>query len=49
MVICVRAGMAANAHRLYERLGFVRLPEKDWSPLPGIDLLGLRLDLTAAG
>ncbi|MEV5769530.1 GNAT family N-acetyltransferase, partial [Micromonospora sp. NPDC052213] len=49
VVICVRAGMAANAHRLYERLGFVRLPEKDWSPLPGIDLLGLRLDLTAAG
>ncbi|MCT2281888.1 GNAT family N-acetyltransferase [Micromonospora chalcea] len=48
VVICVRAGMAANAHRLYDRLGFVRLPEKDWSPVPGIDLLGLRLDLTAA-
>ncbi|MBB5116078.1 GNAT family N-acetyltransferase [Micromonospora echinospora] len=48
VVICVRAGKAANAHRLYDRLGFVRLPEKDWSPLPGIDLLGLRLDLTAA-
>ncbi len=27
------------AHRLYARLGFTRLPERDWSPLPGIDLL----------
>jgi ribosomal protein S18 acetylase RimI-like enzyme len=26
------------AHRLYERLGFTRLPERDWSPLPGVDL-----------
>ena len=23
------------AHRLYERLGFVRTPERDWGPLPG--------------
>ncbi|TNH31533.1 GNAT family N-acetyltransferase [Micromonospora orduensis] len=45
VVICVRAGMAASAHRLYERLGFVRSPEKDWSPLEGVDLLGLRLAL----
>jgi ribosomal protein S18 acetylase RimI-like enzyme len=27
------------AHRLYERLGFSRLPDRDWSPMPGIDLL----------
>jgi GNAT superfamily N-acetyltransferase len=27
------------AHRLYGRLGFTRLPERDWSPMPGIDLL----------
>ncbi|MET7705328.1 GNAT family N-acetyltransferase [Micromonospora sp. NPDC005413] len=46
VVICVRAGMADSAHRLYQRLGFVRSPEKDWSPLAGVDLLGLRLDLT---
>ena len=26
------------AHRLYERLGFTRLPERDWSPLPGVNL-----------
>jgi GNAT superfamily N-acetyltransferase len=28
-----------TAHRLYERLGFTRLPERDWSPMPGTDLL----------
>jgi ribosomal protein S18 acetylase RimI-like enzyme len=27
------------AHRLYHRLGFTRLPEQDWSPVPGTDLL----------
>ncbi|MFG1872372.1 GNAT family N-acetyltransferase [Micromonospora arborensis] len=46
VVICVRAGMADSAHRLYARLGFVRAPEKDWSPAADVDLLGLRLDLT---
>ncbi|MFG2192929.1 GNAT family N-acetyltransferase [Streptomyces sp. NPDC048639] len=25
-----------TAHRLYERLGFVRAPERDWSPLPDL-------------
>ncbi|PGH42610.1 Ribosomal protein S18 acetylase RimI [Micromonospora sediminicola] len=49
VVICVRDGMAASARRLYDGLGFVRLPEKDWSPLPGVELLGLRLALTAEG
>lgn len=34
-----------EAHRLYDRLGFRRTPEKDWSPVPGIDLIGFRLDL----
>jgi ribosomal protein S18 acetylase RimI-like enzyme len=33
------------AHRLYERLGFRRLPERDWSPAPGVDLLVYALDL----
>jgi ribosomal protein S18 acetylase RimI-like enzyme len=34
------------AHRLYEQAGFARLPERDWSPLPGVRLLayGLMLD-----
>ncbi|MGN9779054.1 GNAT family N-acetyltransferase [Micromonospora sp. H33] len=47
VVICVRDGYAASAQRLYQRRGFVRVPEKDWSPLAGVDLLALRLDLTA--
>ena len=34
-----------SAHRLYERLGFTRLPERDWSPLPGVRLRVYALDL----
>ncbi|MFE5792323.1 GNAT family N-acetyltransferase [Streptomyces sp. NPDC056503] len=28
-----------TAHRIYERLGFVRIPERDWSPVPGLSPL----------
>jgi hypothetical protein len=31
------------AHRAYERLGFRRAPERDWSPVPGIDLYAFAL------
>jgi ribosomal protein S18 acetylase RimI-like enzyme len=33
------------AQRLYQRAGFCRLPDRDWSPAPGVELLayGLRL------
>jgi ribosomal protein S18 acetylase RimI-like enzyme len=31
--------LMTTAHRLYERLGFTRLPERDWRPEPGVDLL----------
>jgi ribosomal protein S18 acetylase RimI-like enzyme len=34
-----------TAHRLYERVGFRRLPERDWSPMPGTDLLVYSLEL----
>lgn len=39
-----------TAHRLYERAGFLRLPERDWTPQPDITLIayGLRLDQPAA-
>ena len=33
------------AHRIYERLGFERAPDRDWQPAPGITLLAYRLDL----
>ncbi|GHG96609.1 GNAT family N-acetyltransferase [Streptomyces lanatus] len=26
-----------GAHRIYERLGFVRTPERDWNPIPHLD------------
>lgn len=35
------------AHRIYERLGFVRDPERDWTPVPHVQLIGYRLDLRA--
>jgi ribosomal protein S18 acetylase RimI-like enzyme len=34
-----------TAHRLYERLGFTRLPERDWTPAPGVDPMVYALDL----
>ncbi|MCD0482861.1 GNAT family N-acetyltransferase [Streptacidiphilus sp. ASG 303] len=37
MAFSTQQGMHA-AHRLYERLGFRRAPERDWSPVPGVDL-----------
>jgi ribosomal protein S18 acetylase RimI-like enzyme len=33
------------AHRLYERLGFTRLPDRDWSPVPGVQLVAYVLPL----
>ena len=44
VVLSTTPGMAA-AHRLYERLGFTRCPDRDWSPLPGVDLIVYRLEL----
>jgi ribosomal protein S18 acetylase RimI-like enzyme len=44
MVLSTDPGMRA-AHRLYERLGFTRLPERDWSPLPGVHLMAYGMDL----
>jgi len=45
VVLSTRSIGTAEAHRLYERLGFVRCPERDWSPLPGVDLITYRLEL----
>jgi ribosomal protein S18 acetylase RimI-like enzyme len=38
------------AHRVYERLGFTRIAEDDWSPEPGVALLayGVRWDAPGA-
>jgi ribosomal protein S18 acetylase RimI-like enzyme len=34
-----------SAHRLYERAGFERVPERDWLPVPDVPLLAFRLRL----
>ncbi|MGH4008759.1 MAG: GNAT family N-acetyltransferase [Pseudonocardiaceae bacterium] len=38
-VVLSTAEQMCVAHRLYARLGFVRLPERDWQPVPGVTLL----------
>jgi hypothetical protein len=37
--------VAHGSHRLYERLGLVREPSRDWTPVPGVDLLCYVLDV----
>ncbi len=38
-----------TAHRVYERLGFTRTPERDWSPVPGLLLMTYWLPLVFCG
>ncbi|GAA3773155.1 GNAT family N-acetyltransferase [Streptomyces phyllanthi] len=43
---CVRIVLSSQrsmhtAHRLYERLGFTRTPDRDWNPIPHLDDLTL--------
>lgn len=35
----------ATAHRMYERMGFARAPERDWRPTPRVHLIAYLLDL----
>jgi ribosomal protein S18 acetylase RimI-like enzyme len=44
----VMSSMASQvqAHRIYERVGFRRTPDLDWKPVPSVQLLGFRLDLS---
>ncbi|WP_149184334.1 GNAT family N-acetyltransferase [Streptomyces sp. TRM49041] len=47
---CVRLvlsvlGVATAARALYERMGFVRTPHRDWDPLEGVLLLAYELTL----
>lgn len=46
VAIC-SADWMTSAHRLYAHLGFTRLPERDWTPVPHVSLLAYRLDLEA--
>jgi ribosomal protein S18 acetylase RimI-like enzyme len=44
IVLSSLAEMTA-AHRIYRRQGFERVPERDWSPAPGVDLIAFRKEL----
>ncbi len=44
-VVLSTPDIAYAAHRLYRKLGFVRLPERDWRPAPNVLLLAYRLPL----
>jgi ribosomal protein S18 acetylase RimI-like enzyme len=40
-VVISTAQWMSSAHRLYRRLGFVPVPERDWSPRPDVRLLAM--------
>jgi GNAT superfamily N-acetyltransferase len=44
-VVCSSQPAMRAAHRVYERLGFTRVPARDWSPVPGVDLQVFALSL----
>ena len=44
-VVCSSQPAMRAAHTVYTRLGFERLPERDWSPVPGVDLLAFSVTL----
>jgi GNAT superfamily N-acetyltransferase len=44
-LVCSSLPAQRAAHVLYDRLGLRRLPDRDWSPEPGVDLLAFGLDL----
>jgi ribosomal protein S18 acetylase RimI-like enzyme len=47
VAICTMPEMA-SAQGIYARLGFGRDPERDWRPIPSIQLLGFVLQLDEA-
>ncbi|QGV78652.1 GNAT family N-acetyltransferase [Streptomyces ficellus] len=44
LVLSAQQSMRA-AHRIYDRLGFARTPERDWQPVPGVTLATYALSL----
>ena len=44
-VVLSSADYMKPAHRIYERLGFTRVPDRDWSPRPGVHLYAYSLAL----
>lgn len=46
-LVCSSASGMAGAHRLYHRLGFERVPQRDWSPMTEVRLLVFARDVGA--
>jgi ribosomal protein S18 acetylase RimI-like enzyme len=44
-VVCSSLPQMRAAHRIYTRLGFTRAPDRDWSPVPGVELLAFAVAL----
>ena len=44
MLLCTMGRMKIAQH-MYDKLGFVRAPDRDWSPVEGVDLIAYSLDL----
>jgi ribosomal protein S18 acetylase RimI-like enzyme len=44
-VVLSSLAQMTDAHRIYERHGFGRIPERDWSPLEGVQLVAFRKEL----
>ena len=44
-VVCCVVAWNDAAHRLYLDYGFRRAPERDWTPVPGIELWAYELEL----
>ncbi|MFC4000563.1 GNAT family N-acetyltransferase [Prauserella oleivorans] len=44
-VVLCSLDLMKSAHRLYARLGFTRLPDRDWEPVPGVTLYAYGLTL----
>ncbi len=48
LLVCSTRREMAAAHRLYGRIGFRRMPERDWSPRPDMPLVAFGLPLDPA-
>ena len=46
-IVCSSLPQMRAAHAVYRRLGFHRAPERDWSPVEGVDLLAFARSLRA--
>lgn len=44
-VVCCVISWNVKGHALYESHGFARQPDRDWSPVPGVDLWAYALEL----